>query len=692
MTTLNINGKRVKVGDDFKSMSPEEQNATVEEISRSLGGEVQPPQLSKADNQLNDYYSSGIFAGDYNPLGAVARSLDAATTGAGDALTFGWGDEAAGLAGMDTQAIRSRQEALQESNPVASTAGAIGGGLALAGPLSRLGLSAAAAGQGLGVRAIAGGLEGMGLGGLYGAGAADDESRLMGAAEGGAIGGALGSAFPVVAAGAGRAYEAVRNARNANPIARQAGIRPETARALGGILEADGSLGSQGSANMARAGHERMLVDAGPTAQGALDTTIQRGGRGAAIAREAIDGRVGRDSAALGQALDSILGQPKGATATREGIRTGSSAARRTAYDSAYSQPINYSDPRAMKVEELISGRVPGSAIRRANELMRAEGQQSKQILARVADDGSASFETLPDVRQLDYITRALNDLAEAGEGAGAMGGQNALGRAYQNLSRDIRDNLKTLVPEYGTALETAADPIRKSKAVELGSRMLSRGVARDEAEIAVRGMTGPEKQAVAQGIRSQIDEAMANVQRTATDPNVDARAALDALKRLSSPANREKTTLVIGDQAANRLFGEMDRVAQSFELRAGVTTNSRTFGRTAMNERVRDLAGSEGPVRTAMRGEPVNAVKRVIQAITGETPARQVGREDALYTELARLLTRRGGAGQDVYDAVSKIGQTDGATALMRDRIVKALTGPQASYPSGILAQQRSQ
>lgn len=36
--TLNINGKRVKVDDSFLALSPEQQNATVDEIAKSLGG------------------------------------------------------------------------------------------------------------------------------------------------------------------------------------------------------------------------------------------------------------------------------------------------------------------------------------------------------------------------------------------------------------------------------------------------------------------------------------------------------------------------------------------------------------------------------------------------------------------------------------------------------------------------------
>jgi hypothetical protein len=37
MPTLNINGRRVQVDESFLSLSPEQQEATVNEIARSLG-------------------------------------------------------------------------------------------------------------------------------------------------------------------------------------------------------------------------------------------------------------------------------------------------------------------------------------------------------------------------------------------------------------------------------------------------------------------------------------------------------------------------------------------------------------------------------------------------------------------------------------------------------------------------------
>ena len=155
-----------------------------------------------------------------------------------------------------------------------------------------------------------------------------------------------------------------------------------------------------------------MLADAGPNAQALLDTTIQRGGAGATAARQAIDERVGQASANIRDAMDNAFGTPAGVNTVERAIREGSAPARSTAYKAAYAAPIDYSHPVGREVEELLS-RVPKSAFDEANRLMHVRGEKSAQILASVADDGSVVFKTLPDVRQLDYVTRALREVAE---------------------------------------------------------------------------------------------------------------------------------------------------------------------------------------------------------------------------------------------------------------------------------------
>lgn len=664
---------------------------------------VDAPASGQQHPEFDPANVAGGVPGYDQKTGMVDRQfgkLESGAYGAADTATFGFGDEIASYAGSALTGVprdqvlaemRGNQSAAQEQNPLSYMGGQVAGGVAQGIASAPLTASARVAGSTLFPRVAGGMVDGFVGGGIYGAGSGTDpQSRLYEGGKGAGFGLAAGGVFPLVSAGASKLYEFGRNALASRPIAQQAGASPEALRLLGSVMDADGSLGASGQANMARAGQEAMLADAGPNARSVLDTTIQRGGPGAVDARQAIAGRTERSSTAIMDALDNTLGAPEGVTASRTAIRQGSAAARSSAYDDAYRSAIDYADPRGRAIENIVKTRVPHSAIAEANALMRAEGHTSSQILAKVADDGSVVFEKLPDVRQLDYITRGLNEVADQADGAGKLGGTTAKGRAYQNLSGEIRDTLKDLVPEYGKALETAADPIRRSKAVDLGSKLLSPSMTRDQVDEAIRGMTGPERDALAQGARSRLDDAMANVTRTVQDGDTGAREAIKAIKDLSSRANREKLTAAIGKQKADALFDEIDRAATSFDLRASVSENSKTYARQATERRIGELT-QPGAIGKAAQGEPIKATKRIVQALTGMTPEKIRGKEDAMYSEVARLLTRQGGAGQGAYDAIGKIGRTDQATQIMSDRIARALLGPRFAYPAATLLEGRT-
>jgi hypothetical protein len=358
----------------------------------------------------------------------------------------------------------------------------------------------------------------------------------------------------------------------------------------------------------------------------------------------------------------------------QKGIRQSTAAARGTAYDAAYAAPIDYASPEGMAIEQAVKTRVPKSAIDAANELMRTEGAKSKQILAHVADDGTVTFETMPDVRQLDYITRGLNEVADKAHGEGKLGGTTARGRAYENLSREIRDNLKTAVPDYGTALETAADPISRIKAVKFGSTLLSKGVTRDEVSEFARGITGPERKAVLEGTRASIDDAVANVERALSDPNVDARETIKELRMLSSRAVRTKLETVIDDpKVVDDMFNQIDEAAKAFELRAATAANSGTARRQNIFRDVENLT-APGPIRTAARGEPINATKRMIQALTGQTDEAEQARQAQIWAEASGLMTQP--ATPEMLGRVEQFGQRDVAQKLLKERLAQALIG----------------
>ncbi|MFP5481373.1 MAG: hypothetical protein ACLGIE_17055 [Alphaproteobacteria bacterium] len=74
MVTLNINGKRVSVSENFLTLSPEEQNRTVDEIAAGMGT-AKPAPSGPTKAQLKDAARKPYAAGD---LPAAKRLVDAA--------------------------------------------------------------------------------------------------------------------------------------------------------------------------------------------------------------------------------------------------------------------------------------------------------------------------------------------------------------------------------------------------------------------------------------------------------------------------------------------------------------------------------------------------------------------------------------------------------------------------------------
>lgn len=657
------------------------------------------PQMD--DAQFADY-ANKTFAPDLGALASqgttfgLADEIDSGlgALGSGARQLFGGGGPGLG-AYSDYQKMEDARLALaREKTGIAGSAVELGTGLATLGP-ERAGLDALVSGvrtmapkaaPTLLKTALTSGGTGAVLGGIGGfTGTSGDVShRLLGSAEGALGGAAVGAVVPVLAQGISSGVDKVTQALAARNAAQQLGIDPEAAKFLQTRLAADDSLSPAGQARMAQAGPEAMLADAGPSARNTLDYAIQSSGRAGNVATDAIGQRVSRDSAAINSVLDQTLGQPVGQDTARADIRSGSSATRDAAYKTAYAQPIDYSSEDGRDLEDLLQ-RVPQQAISRANNLMKVEGVKSSQIMAQIADDGSVTFKKMPDVRQLDYITRALNEEAKNGMGAGAMGGQTALGGALQNLSGEIRDTLKLHVPEYGDALAVGQDTIRQSQAVKDGYDLLSPSTTREDVAAQARNYTPQERAAAAQGIRSKIDDATANVTRTLSDGNMDAREALKSLRDLSSRGNRDKVASVIGQQQADALFAELDRATRSFELRASVADNSKTFQRQEMNRQVDAVTNPGGIVPTILRGEPVNAAKRGIQLFTGMTPERALSRKDAMMQDVVRALVAQGPDALSTANALSKLGvQRAGASKVAEALLRTGAIGQPLAYQIG--------
>lgn len=202
MPTLNIEGRKVKIDDSFLSMSPEQQNATVEEIAGTLGITPQQPQQQTVNTQ-----------GKSDAAGPQMSPAMSAVGGALQGASFGFADELA--AGVDVgvkalqgdfnvsdnfnAALERGQKVFasaEDQNPKSFTAGQVGGAIAssiVPGGAALKGATtlAGAAARGAGAGAIAGGVTG------FGEGEGGIENRIDGAVKGAEFGSFVGGSLPI---------------------------------------------------------------------------------------------------------------------------------------------------------------------------------------------------------------------------------------------------------------------------------------------------------------------------------------------------------------------------------------------------------------------------------------------------------------------------------------------------------------
>jgi hypothetical protein len=210
---------------------------------------------------------------------------------------------------------------------------------------------------------------------------------------------------------------------------------------------------------------------------------------------------------------------------------------------------------------------------------------------------------------------------------------------------------------------------------------MLSPSVTRDDVQIALDGMSQAERSNAMAGVRSFIDEKLAQVTRAVSDGNMDAREAIAAVKTLSSRANHEKITALVGNDAAEKLFGAIDQAATALDLRAGVAQNSKTFARTEIERTLRDQ--SETGVWNAIKaGEPINAGRRVVQSVLGGTPEARQAAEDRIYQELTGALTGpRGANARGLLGSLNSINQRSAQNAAKAKEVSGLLGSPVLPY-----------
>jgi hypothetical protein len=574
-----------------------------------------------------------------------------------------------GVSGADV--VRGAQAETERVAPAVSTglqiAGGVTGALATPGLLGAVTARGATPGAQIASGVTRGGVVGAAEGAATGAGLAEEGQRLEGAMTGGLTGAAIGTVAGAVPPGA---EEVMINARNYigrvddTRLAQELGVSRETATVLRSALQAEDF--DAAVAALQRAGPSSMLADASPVLRDFLDVAMQAGGPGAKRqARNAIEARVTQGSQRFNAFMDQVLGIPRGRETQAAGIRLASAPERERVYNAAYAVPIDYSGAAGRNLQAMLD-RVPPSAINKANELMRVEGVRSPQIMANVADDGTVTFTRLPDVRQLDYITRAMGDIVESAEGRGALGGVTDYGRVVGNLRREIRGTLGEVVPEYRTALNTAADTISEINAARVGYRSFGSVMTREEVRDALGEMTEPERIAAQIGLRNAIDDQMSRIGQLASDPNRDARELQALTKRMTSTDFRQKLETIVGPAPARDFIRQLDEEIAAVELRAAVNPNSATFRRGDIMQTIRGET-QPGILQSLLRDGPVRATQNLTRALSGMTDEALMARDRGILDEIATVLTQS--RGRDAQEALRIVQRSIGGQEMNENR-----------------------
>lgn len=613
------------------------------------------PEGMVYDPKTGGYVDTALVAERMGPAQGASATFLSGLPFVGKFFDEGMGQLDSAVTGRSPEVgqeiTRQAQEQFAESNPKTSLGLQIAGGVA--GSLPMAGVAGPAAGfvarggnavtqtaraatLGAGAGAVEGAVSG------YGAGRGNrrGDSALVGGAVGAGMGAAVAALAPAVGAGASAIAGRIKKL-DVRAIMDEFGVSAPAARMVREALDNDDL--DAAAARLGQLGDDAMLADAGPATGALIDAASKTGGKALKVTRQAAETRSDEIGTRLPARLNAILGQPRGTNEAAREIADRTAPARKAAYGRAYSRPVPYGEQSGMKVEGVLS-RIPPktlkSAIDEANEAMTEAGTENLQIMARIADDGSVTFSQPLNVQQLDEVKKALDNIGK--EAVDQFGRPTAQGNRARRLARDLRNAVGEAVPEYRAALKVGGDKIQQDEALDMGRKLLFQNTTiEDVRDFMSAGLSDDARDMLRQGLRNTIESSMARVRRTISDPNVDAREAMQLVKELSSRENITKVKLALGDAKAKALIDELDRAANALIFRGAVARNSDTAIRTAIQSKGREEV-APGLLRRILGkgGNPLEGARELTESLVGIDPRSLSEAEKRLWTEIAESLT----------------------------------------------------
>ncbi|TPM33739.1 hypothetical protein FJ955_03085 [Mesorhizobium sp. B2-2-2] len=712
MPTLNIQGQRVKVDDAFLSMSPEEQDKAVDEITQSLSAGPQSADISAAAASARAGIEHAIANSTLSPEERRARvGIDPATgeppgvpvyqpktsledkagafsTGGlqGVPIVGPYLDKASSAAAaamampftgrsfneLYDEGNRYSQD-VRRDNPHTATAGGVTGAVAATVPA----MVAAPAAFGIGVESAP--LR-YGLSALSGAGinvadagvrSGGDPKEMMNA---GLVGAGLGLVAPAVAPLVGRGVKALADNVQISAVARALGLDKRAISVLAKAAKDD----AIDPAVLPDLGADGMLMDLGPNMRHTAGAIAATPSEGKQIVRGAIGARDADANWRIRAALDNTLGPAPTPSTIAE--RIGRNQQR---LQPEYREALRDAGPvdtlpiaRYLDTEAQSLRGEPQRAVQRVRAMLDHQPTPADIARARVNGEPPPGTSLVTDAGELLNTRHAIDDMLETTQGSNAV---NALTTARQAVD----DELRASVPGIKEVDAKYAELARQRTALQRGQTVLSDGREAprpDELAAEVRQGALPQGMQVGpsavplrlrEGARAEIERIVGT--------RANDRVALQQIIKGEGDWNRARLSSLFGADKANAIIDLLDRERLFADTSNVVTRNSESAARLAAQRAVTGDEGygfgvpeafMAGGVRGAVRASGYRAAENIINAL------REGGNEKAI-SDMARSLT----AGQQspVLEALMKASRGSRLQQSEVDRVARALllSGP---------------
>jgi len=553
--------------------------------------------------------------------------------------------------GAKTRAVSA---AMDEENPIESMLLQTAGAVVTALPVGMLAVGSRLTGAAdfvatnltRGQRMLSGLLKGVPLataeGGIYGYGEGKDGTRQKTATTG-AMFGLVPSAG--LALGGPVLQDLIKRVKEADLgfIAKTFEISTDAARLVKDAFSSGASL-DDAVARIRSAGDQGMIADAGTAADHLLDAAAATTPAASELTQQVVGERAAAASRSITETIDETLGlSPTGNKAAYKKISEETAQGRSDAYTDAYKQPINYASDEGRAIEsvlDLIDESEMMGAIKKANADMRLDGKKNQQIMATIAADGTISYKEMPNVQQLDYIKRAFGKLGN--DATDITGKVSSDGIRYNAISGRLKQAIGNAVPLYNDAVALGGDKIMQDKALKIGGVLLSKKTKRETVEYLAKASVD-ERAAARQGVRNQIEDTLAEVKNSLATEDIDIKEAQKLLTDLSSRANLDKLSFIIGPKGVSDMMEKLTMVRRALTLQQAIAKNSATAGRQSL-QKIGDAALNAGPKNAVMKAKPFAAIQETIMLALGTDAKSQAARSSAMFGDVIKALTNMRG------------------------------------------------